>query len=296
MPNSTDTVRVYRTYRTHSTSTPPHFSPQTRSFAPPLRTHNTILVLVHGGGHSAMSWALCTQHLREWYDVCAMDLRGHGATITADETNLSTSVLVNDLVDLLNLLFVNHDDLTFKFVLVGHSLGGAIVVRAANDPRLAPRMSGLVVLDVVEGSALASLPSMSAYLNNRPTRFPSFDKAVKWGITSGGIRNVESAIISIPSQLVKQPDGFLVWRTDLRATEPYWKDWFTGLSDAFLSAKCSKMLLLAGTDRLDNALIVAQMQGKFQLGLIHSVGHVIQEDAPEKTAKQIVDFVTRFQL
>lgn len=38
------------------------------------------------------------------------------------------------------------------------------------------------------------------------------------------------------------------------------------------------MLLLAGTDRLDKALTIGQMQGKFQLELIPQVGHVIQED------------------
>lgn len=38
------------------------------------------------------------------------------------------------------------------------------------------------------------------------------------------------------------------------------------------------MLLLAGTDRLDKELTIAQMQGKFQLVLLPSCGHAIQED------------------
>lgn len=38
------------------------------------------------------------------------------------------------------------------------------------------------------------------------------------------------------------------------------------------------MLLLAGTDRLDTALTVGQMQGKFQLVVLPAVGHTIQED------------------
>jgi hypothetical protein len=38
-----------------------------------------------------------------------------------------------------------------------------------------------------------------------------------------------------------------VWRTDLFATEPHWRSWFEGLSDAFLAAPGAKLLLLAGT-------------------------------------------------
>jgi protein phosphatase methylesterase 1 len=52
-----------------------------------------------------------------------------------------------------------------------------------------------------------------------------------------------------------------IWRTDLAATKPFWEDWFVGLSKKFLEAKGGKLLLLAGTDRLDKELMVGQMQG-----------------------------------
>ena len=52
------------------------------------------------------------------------------------------------------------------------------------------------------------------------------------------------------------------WRTDLAATQPFWHGWFNGLSAKFLSARGGKLLLLAGTDRLDTELMVGQMQGE----------------------------------
>ena len=55
-----------------------------------------------------------------------------------------------------------------------------------------------------------------------------------------------------------------MWRTDLAATEPFWESWFKGLSSKFLSAKGGKLLLLAGTDRLDKELMIGQMQGELQ--------------------------------
>jgi hypothetical protein len=54
-----------------------------------------------------------------------------------------------------------------------------------------------------------------------------------------------------------------VWRTDLAKTQPFWEGWFIGLSKKFLEAKGGKLLLLAGTDRLDKELIIGQMQGMF---------------------------------
>ena len=69
--------------------------------------------------------------------------------------------------------------------------------------------------------------------------------------------------------------------------------WFTGISDLFLSLPGHKVLVLAGTDRLDTSLTRGQMQGKFQLLLMYGCGHVIQEDNPEKTAEAILTFLER---
>lgn len=38
-------------------------------------------------------------------------------------------------------------------------------------------------------------------------------------------------------------------------------DWFKGLSGKFLGSRAGKLLLLAGTDRLDKPLMIGQMQG-----------------------------------
>ena len=61
------------------------------------------------------------------------------------------------------------------------------------------------------------------------------------------------------------------WRTPLHLSQPYWEDWYQGLSDLFTSVKAPKVLVLAGTDRLDKSLTIGQMQGKFQLVLLPQV-------------------------
>lgn len=46
-------------------------------------------------------------------------------------------------------------------------------------------LQGLVVIDVVEGTALSSLPHMVNVLRQRPSSFPSLQHAVHWARKSG---------------------------------------------------------------------------------------------------------------
>ena len=41
--------------------------------------------------------------------------------------------------------------------------------------------------------------------------------------------------------------------------------------------RTARLLVLAGTDRLDKELMIGQMQGKFQMEVVPGVGHMIQE-------------------
>lgn len=53
--------------------------------------------------------------------------------------------------------------------------------------------------------------------------------------------------------------------------------WFKGLSSGFLACRTARLLVLAGTDRLDKELMIGQMQGKFQMEVMPDVGHMLQE-------------------
>jgi protein phosphatase methylesterase 1 len=58
-------------------------------------------------------------------------------------------------------------------------MGGAIAARAAASNQI-KNLVGVVVIDVVEGTALAALPSMHNILENRPQKFPSIEDAIQW--------------------------------------------------------------------------------------------------------------------
>ncbi|KAL1664352.1 Alpha/beta hydrolase family-domain-containing protein [Schizophyllum commune] len=215
--------------------------------------------------------------------------------------DLSITTLVDDLVALLTTMFPDPARAP-GFLLTGHSMGGSVVARAC--PVLVARkyrLIGVSVLDAVEGHALPALPAMHGLLAGRPEGFQSLEDAVGWHIQTKTIRNLHSARISIPPIFVEAkaaPDGTpppykYVWRTPLRTTAAYWRGWFEGLSQAFLDAKTARLLVLAGTDRLDRPLMIGQMQGRFQLEVVPDVGHLLHEDNPTKLAEIHVNFWRR---
>uniref|UniRef100_A0A672RYL3 Protein phosphatase methylesterase 1-like n=1 Tax=Sinocyclocheilus grahami TaxID=75366 RepID=A0A672RYL3_SINGR len=79
-----------------------------------------------------------------------------------------------------------------------------------------------------------------------------------------------------------EPCSVYSWRIDLSKAEKYWDGWFRGISNLFLSCNVPKLLLLAGIDRLDRDLTIGQMQGKFMMQVLPPCGHAVHEDIPDK--------------
>ncbi|WCJ34841.1 Protein phosphatase methylesterase 1 [Euphorbia peplus] len=249
-----------------------------------------VVFCLHGGGYSGLSFALSAGKIKEKARVVAMDLRGHGKTSTENEVDLSIETMCNDVISVLKEMY---GDSPPAIVLVGHSMGGSVAVHVAAK-KVLPSLAGMVIVDVVEGTAMASLIHMQKILSNRMQHFSSIEKAIEWNVKGGTLRNTDSARISVPTTL-KYDDTkkCYVYRARLEETEQYWREWYDGLSEKFLSSPVPKLLLLAGTDRLDRTLTIGQMQGKFQMVVVRHTGHAIQEDVPDEFAALVVNFITR---
>ena len=85
-----------------------------------------ILLLLHGSGASAHSWAELLPHLLPHATVVAPDLPGHGFTRGADLARLTLPLIAADLDALLAALGVSPPTL-----VVGHSAGAALALRWA---------------------------------------------------------------------------------------------------------------------------------------------------------------------
>ncbi|KAH8431843.1 putative ribosomal protein/carboxylic ester hydrolase (Ppe1) [Aspergillus melleus] len=281
----------------------------------PPSSSGPLFVMHHGAGSSGLSFATCTAEIRKILPsagVLSIDARDHGQTTVHAapvpegqdsppvELDLTLSTLNQDLVFVVRETQSRMGWLDLPdIVLVGHSLGGAVITDVAKTGELGAKVLAYAVLDVVEGSAMDALQSMEKYLSTRPSRFPSLTSGIEWHTRSRTIRNRTSARVSVPSLLYEEdspaedPSKPWIWRTNLAETKPFWENWFVGLSRKFLEARGGKLLLLAGTDRLDKELMIGQMQGKYQLQVFPEAGHFIQEDQPTKTAQILVDFYKR---
>ncbi|XP_054609742.1 protein phosphatase methylesterase 1-like isoform X1 [Dunckerocampus dactyliophorus] len=158
-----------------------------------------LLVLLHGGGHSALSWAVFTTAITARVNcrVLAMDLRGHGDTLVRQSDDFSTQTMSSDIANVVRACF---GETPPPIVLIGHGVGGAIAVHASSNALL-PTTVGLVAIDVVEGSAMEALHSIQNFLKGRPKSFKSMDHAIEWSVKSGQIRNLESARVSMVGQI-----------------------------------------------------------------------------------------------
>ncbi|KAI6177209.1 Protein phosphatase methylesterase-1 [Aphelenchoides bicaudatus] len=256
----------------------------------------TAFLLLHGGGYTGLTWSCFTEELSAKIEcqVIAMDLRAHGETKTTNDEDLSTESLTQDVAGVYAKIF-EHSSERPPLVVIGHSLGGALAVHLINA-NLVPNVVAMAVIDVVEGTAMASLSLVTHYLTTRPQTFPSCERAIRWCFESGTTRNLRSARISMPSQL-KPIEGkeTLRWRINLAKTQPHWAGWFSNLSKKFLECRPAKVLILANTDRLDKELMIGQMKGQFQYEVIANSGHAVQEDSPARVAEIFVTLVNRYK-
>lgn len=250
--------------------------------------------------------------------ILSIDARGHGATVVEglhgsefknEVFDVSLETLTDDLITVVQKTkeVMNWPTMP-PLILIGHSLGGSVVTSVAAKGTLGPSLLGYAVLDIVERTAIEALANMAGYLKTRPASFPTVEAGIQWHVRSGGLKNLESARVSVPPLLTLghsgrygEMDGTASssrrqrydWRTDLASTEPFWTAWFEGLSARFLNSRGGKLLLLAGTERLDKEMMIGQMQGKYALQIFPEAGHFLHEDQPEKTAQSIVEFYRR---
>lgn len=112
------------------------------------RADAPLLVLVHGGRDHARSWDFVAAALRDRYHAVAPDLRGHGDSAWAVGSQYAMPDYLLDLNQLLRHIGVR------PVILVGHSLGGAIVLQYAGT--YPDRVSSVVAIE-----GLGPPPSMT---------------------------------------------------------------------------------------------------------------------------------------
>lgn len=99
------------------------------------------LVLVHGWANTRAIWGVHPETLAHDHTVVALDLAGHGES-GADRKDWTMDAFGEDVVAVVDQMELD------RVVLVGFSMGGAVVLEAAK--RLGDRVLGVVFVDVFQ--------------------------------------------------------------------------------------------------------------------------------------------------
>ena len=129
--------------------------------------------------------------MKSFCRLVAPDLRGHGIdmpiclqlghSVIENEKDLSASTLIQETILLINHVLPDIEkNKRIPIFLIGHSMGGGLAVQVAIDPSIRERIKGLIVIDVVEGTALESLQVMTNVLKKRPLHFFDYQEAIDW--------------------------------------------------------------------------------------------------------------------
>lgn len=172
-----------------------------REDAPPV-------VMLHGLRSYAYTWEPVAAALADSYRVIALDQRGRGLSDWDPQRNYYAEAYVRDLEVLVDTLGLR------RFVLVGHSMGGAnAFVYAGKHPE---RLAGLVIEDMGPGASASSQGSerIRRELRDTPDAFNSWDEArAFWRRQRPNIS--DTALDSRVAHSLKTGEsGRIVWRHD----------------------------------------------------------------------------------
>ena len=142
-------------------------------FTPPSN-NGPLFVMHHGAGSSGLSFAACAEEIQKILPNAGLispDARDHGSTMITSgveggsvELDLNLETLSRDLVFVISAIRLKMDWETLPdIVLVGHSLGGAVITDVAKKGELGSKLLAYAVLDVVEGTSNHCLRFISLF-------------------------------------------------------------------------------------------------------------------------------------
>jgi 3-oxoadipate enol-lactonase len=233
------------------------------------------ILLIHGAGMSARSWALQLQGLSPNHQVLAIDLPGHGASDPIAEASVDT--YTDTACTLLAALGIG------PVFVAGHSLGGSVALAlAARRPEL---VKGLVLI-----SSCARTPQSSgtfkALLGSLPVPFGRmlFSSTARSFLFALGATN-NAVQLALKDLRNCRPETV---RKDIAAAEAM------NLENVAQNLR-TPTLILCGTSDIVTPLRLSEKLNDLIPGavlhVIDQAGHMLPVEAPERVNQEILAFV-----
>ncbi len=235
----------------------------------------TVLMLVHGYTGSSADWEELMPLLPGDWRIVRPDLRGAGES-DKPETGYLIETYARDLADLAAALSLP------PFVLIGHSMGGAVAARYALDHP--ERLRGLILL-------------APAPLNGAPPPDPA--TLAQMEQMRGNVALMKEMAQLIHARPLSDATIERGIAQGLKASEGHRRESLEAMVGLRLFDRLPELrlpVLLVGGD-LDNIVPVATMLEAYGcipncgLQIFHRVGHMVQQEVPLEFAALVQDFV-----
>jgi pimeloyl-ACP methyl ester carboxylesterase len=246
------------------------------------------ILLLHGFGASLQTWDAWADSLSSNYRVIRPDLPGFGLSGARADQNYSEAADLAALMQLLDRLNVK------KVAVVGHSMGGKMAWNlAAADT---DRVTALVLM------APDGFPD-SQDIGSKPYEVPAVMGAIQYFLPKYFVRkSIEPAFFNpqaLSDSLVDRYDDMLrapgVRRAILdRANQTIYTDPVSRLA----AIKAPTLLLWGEDDQMipsDNAQRYGTHLQNASIVVLPQLGHLLQEEQPEKGLAVVIQFLQKFQ-
>lgn len=246
------------------------------------------VVLIHGTSSSLHTWDAWTKALTQHYRVIRMDIPAFGLTGPSRERDYSPEAYVKFLEDFLRALNVS------KFHLAGNSLGGLI---AWNYALAYPHKVEKLVLIDAAGYPFRKMPLIFRLTKIAPFAFLGKYATPRFLITKN-LREVYGDDSKITDELIDRYYHLTLREGNRQAFIDRVHAHRDSASDAERIKKIAQpTLILWGKEDI---WIPLEYGHRFKQDIAHStmivyegVGHVPMEEIPEKTVKDVMEFLRK---
>lgn len=163
-------------------------------------------VLVHGFGESRAAWAGVIQGLAPLGKVITIELRGHGDSEWDVQARYDVQDHVDDLMAVLGQLALD------RYVLVGHSMGGAAALRVAASSPTGP--AGLVLVDYGPSPTAAGSDHVTAEFEASGRPYGSIAEYAEWLASRRPLASPAVLRCMAEHELRRRPNGQYVLKRD----------------------------------------------------------------------------------
>ena len=228
------------------------------------------VVLVHSLAGNSSHWSRQLQYLRQMRRAVAIELRGHGRSDQPENGDYSIAAIAGDVSAVADALKLE------RFVLVGHSMGGAVALSYAGQ--LPERVAGLVLVDPIGDGKQIPPAEAGTFLAGFESDYRTNSEAY-WRSIAGPDGSVQERLLSDLRNTPQQTVTSIL--REVMTFDP----------DPALSRYSGPKLSIV-TPFNDMPSSLHRLGTGFPHVMVEGTGHWIQIDKPEVVNRRIDEFLS----